>query len=109
MNLDHTSTYYTLDWDDITLQECKDRLRFIAQHPQTHSVQYRQSANSGYHVKVGLRKRMAVLPLRRKYRDDGRRIINDILNRPTHIHDILWDTKLIATQAFTAGKWEQFK
>ena len=105
MNLDTKARLFTLDWDDITTRELEGRLREIARHPMVKSVSFRSSANSGYHIQVRTYEEVEILRLRRRFRDDGRRIVNDILNRPPHIHDILWDSKRIDGIIFQAGDW----
>ena len=105
MNLDHKDNTFTLDWDICGVGEFQRRIKEILNLPEVVGLRWRTSARGGYHVKVQLLHKEYVLPYRRRFADDGRRIVNDLLNRPRHIHDILWDTKNVHGIKWTAGEW----
>ena len=94
MRIDYNSKTFTLDWDDITIGELRRRLAFME---KTLSSLRRYTVSlspmSGYHIRVECHGPVCVATMRDVYKDDGRRLVNDILNRPDYIHDILWSRK----------------
>ncbi len=103
MKLDHLSKSLTLDWDNISIDEAFKRCLYILKnHCNVRKLMLSLSPHKGFHVRVFLFGYACILPLRRIWKDDGRRLVNDILNRPDHIHDILWTRK-----TDSRGVWEE--
>ena len=87
-------TYITLDWDRITIEKAKERIKFIWQSdPNIKHLKLSLSPMNGYHVRIWFYKWVKVAELRRKFLDDGRRLVHDLIDNPDHIHDILWNEK----------------
>ena len=73
----------TLDWDNIAWSECKKRLDFISK--DRNDIEEIKIFNSplcdGYHIYIYFKdyiKWNNILLLRRRYKDDGNRIVIDI-------------------------------
>lgn len=86
-----------LDWDNITSEEAYKRCHTIRQDPRVKSLEIRQSAISGYHIYVDTWHTInptLVYKLRRSWKDDGRRLLLDILFRKETVpKDILFVKK----------------
>ena len=109
MKLDYKSTRYTLDYDNTTYKRLLAKIFYILLDKNTKCLRFRKSPRkNGFHVEVKTKILVHVLKKRRKFRDDGRRIIHDILNRPDHIHDVLWCQKRIKGKLYKAGKWSKW-
>lgn len=95
MNLDKKAKYLTLDWDAISYNEALKRVYYIKKQTNVRKIELSLSPTNGFHVRVSLYGNSNILLLRRAWKDDGRRIIHDIFNRPDNLHDILWSRKTI--------------
>ena len=92
-----------LDWDDITREEAFKRSERIFSIYFVHSIRLYQSSTSGYHAEVSLEgfisDKLATglhYRLRRAWKDDGKRIVTDMLFRDDKTpKDILFTTKTI--------------
>lgn len=93
MNLNERSKIITLDWDNITPYQARLWCAVIYRRFSVVSVALFQSPTKGFHCIVTFAFDVNVLRARRMFKDDGNRIINDIFNRPPHIHDVLWTSK----------------
>ena len=85
-----------LDWDDITYAECKERISQIKEDSQVRQIRLLFSPRSGFHILVFSYFHMpiqAIWTLRRKWRDDGNRLVQDILNYPAYHRDVLFQRK----------------
>ena len=107
VNPEFIAKTYTLDWDNITLDECLYRLHFIRKnHSNTKKLEYRLSpSKTGFHVRARLHGNACIPRLRMEFWDDPRRLLHDIFNRPDNIHDVLWDRKRIKGKIYEAGEW----
>lgn len=109
MNLDHRAKYYTLDYDRCTYKRLLAWLFWILLDKDTKRLMYRRSPRrKGYHVFVRTKHEVVVAKKRRKFRDDPRRLVHDLLNRPSHIHDVLWSQKRVKGKVYKAGKWSEW-
>jgi len=109
MKLDYKNTRYTLDYDCCTYKQLLSRIFYILLDRTTKRLRYRRSARKkGYHVEVQTIQPVLVLRKRKKFRDDPKRLIHDIMNRPDHIHDVLWTRKTINGKVYNAGKWSKW-
>lgn len=96
MKPDFKSKYLTLDWDDIDIDEAYDRCNYIFNnYANVQKLVLSQSPLSGFHCRISLYGASCVADLRREWKDDGLRLVHDLLNRPDHIHDILWSRKTV--------------
>lgn len=106
MKLDYKNTRYTLDFDNTTYKELLAKIFAVSIDKDTLRLKYRRSCRrNGYHVVVETKVPVLVLPKRKKFGDDRKRMMHDILNRPDHIHDVLWSRKTINGRVYRAGKW----
>lgn len=95
MNLNTRAKVITLDWDQIPIYDAYKRCEEIFSQFIVSSVTLKRSPTKGFHVIVHFHIDVNVVQQRYKMGDDPYRLLNDILNRPAHIHDILWDRKII--------------
>ena len=103
MRLSQKAKSLTLDWDNISIDEAYKRVDYILEnHCNVRKLMLSLSPHKGFHVRVSLFGFATILPLRNEWKDDGRRVVNDILNRPDHVHDILWLRK-----TDSRGTWEE--
>jgi hypothetical protein len=103
MNPTTSSKFITLDWDDISIEEAKRRVRYICDnYTDIQKLVLSLSPLSGFHVRLTFIYPHLVAKLRRELKDDGNRLVNDILNRPDNVHDILWRRK-----NYAGTKWEE--
>ena len=90
------SKYLTLDWDNIGIEEAFKRVGYIlANHTNVRKLVLSFSGFKGFHVRVYLYGNSNIVLLRKAWKDDGNRLINDILNRDDNTHDILWTRKVV--------------
>ena len=85
-----------LDWDDITLEECRNRVEQIKLNLLVQLIEQRLSPRSGYHIIVSLYNHLPITRiwyLRRLWGDDGNRLVQDVLNYPRHYRDVLFRKK----------------
>ena len=104
MNPDYVDNCFTLDWDDISRDECRRRIDFIRFHYSStiRKIQVSLSPLSGYHIRIQTSHLVQVALWRRALKDDGNRLVHDLLNRSSSIHDILWCKKVTST-----GTWRE--
>ena len=97
MKPDFKSNYLTLDWDRITLDEALLRCAYIwaRWNFMLSRLKLSMSPCNGYHVRIWTNNKVNVAKWRRIFRDDGRRLIHDLMDNPDHIHDILWNEKQV--------------
>lgn len=96
LNVNTRGKYLTLDWDDITYAEAERRIDYIFDnYSNVRKLVLSQSPLSGYHVRLYLYGDTNIALMRRAFKDDGRRLVHDLLNRPYYIHDILWSRKTV--------------
>lgn len=93
MKLDQIGKFVTLDWDNIDLQVALIRFSEIAKSDNTIRTILSLSPRKGYHVRIWLRFAVRLVIYRLGHSDDPRRLYHDLVNRPPHIHDILWIRK----------------
>ena len=93
--------YITLDWDNIGIDEEKKRIDLICkEHPNFTRLVLSFSPTKGWHCRVNFNYFVHNASLRRRYKDDGRRLVNDLLNRDNHAHNILWTRKVIQGKVY---------
>lgn len=108
MRLNFTADRYTLDWDNCSYLELRQRLYYVLNDETTAALKFRKSCRKkGYHVLVYTNIKVVVAKMRRKYWDDKKRLLHDILNRPDYIHDVLWTQKRIKGKLYKAGRWSK--
>ena len=94
--------YITLDWDMITIEEARSRMyQFCEEFPNFSQLVLSLSATKGFHLSATFSYHVPNLLIRRKYKDDGRRVVNDIINCDNNAHNILWSRKVVSGQ-----KWK---
>lgn len=109
LNQQTTSKYITLDWDDISINEAKRRIDWIRkEYISIQKLVLSQSPLSGFHVRISFYNAVLIAKMRRNLKDDGNRLVNDLLNRPNHIHDILWVRKNYQGWAWEEKKIEEW-
>ena len=105
MNPRTRAKYFTLDWDNISLDEAHRRVSFILDnYANVHKIVLLLSPIKGFHVKCYCYSDTNVADIRNELKDDGNRLIHDLMNRPEHIHDILWTKKVINHIEWTSEK-----
>lgn len=85
----------SLDWDNITREEAERRIKYISSYTCIESIRLMLSPCDGYHCYVILSFAVPdhiALRYRRDWKDDGNRIITDLLYRP-HFQSILFQKK----------------
>ena len=95
MNPNLKDNYLTLDWDRITEDEALLRCAYIWNRWRFMIARLKLSMSpcNGYHVRIWTYTKVLVAKWRRLWKDDGRRLIHDLIDNPDHIHDILWNEK----------------
>ena len=94
MKPNQTAKYFTLDWDKITIEQAEYRVKHMwMTNKLIKRLKFSMSPFNGFHVRCWTHKEIIIADLRRKYLDDGRRLIHDLIDNPDHIHDILWNEK----------------
>ena len=95
-----------LDWDSIAYSLAKEQLSVIMDHPNVDGWElYESPGGDGYHAYVYLL--IDVLEeesyrLRQMWKDDGKRIVMDVLFRPDDVpHDVLFQKKIGYWPGFT--------
>ena len=97
MNVDTRGRYLTLDWDNISIDEAYRRVRYICKnYANVSQLVLSLSPTKGFHVRLSMHSDTNIAAMRRELKDDGNRLVHDLLNRPNHIHDILWSRKTVS-------------
>ena len=87
------------DWDRITNAKALERVCWIWDNNRNiKHLKLSRSPCNGYHVRLWFFKWVNVAEYRRKYLDDGRRLVHDLIDNPDHIHDILWNEKEVTPE-----------
>lgn len=95
MNVIAEAKYFTLDWDRITIEEAKRRYYKLVSCDYIQKAYLSLSPTKGFHVRVHTNMPINIAHMRNIWKDDGRRLVNDILNRDCGTHDILWTGKVV--------------
>ncbi len=85
-----------LDWDNITWDDCRQRISQIKQEQLVQSIELRFSPRSGFHIIVCSYHNIHITRiwyLRRLWGDDGNRLCMDILHYPAYYRDVLFQRK----------------
>lgn len=94
MNENQSDTYITLDWDNISIDESVRRIRYILDNYSTlKRLELHFSPTKGFHCVLWFKFPVLVAKIRRALKDDGTRLVNDLLNRPSYVYNILWSRK----------------
>lgn len=99
--------YITLDWDNVTQEEVRERCAAIYAKPIVSTISVRLSAIKGYHVRVNLSQPVSeemAMRLRDAWKDDGNRLVLDIM-RDKQPKMVLWNVKYVGDIPFSAGQW----
>tara|TARA_R100001086_G_scaffold224153_1_gene142018 strand:+ start:499 stop:837 length:339 start_codon:yes stop_codon:yes gene_type:complete len=87
----------TLDYDDIAWKECKERIDFILQSNYVKSIKvFSSPLGDGYHLYVMLHQYMEwnlIMRLRRKWKDDGQRVMIDLMKERPEVMMIIFRSK----------------
>ena len=86
----------TLDWDDITLEAALKRVSQIRLNPLVESISLSLSPCSGFHVFVSSYfdlNPIKVFKLRNDWKDDGNRLVKDILSAGRPYRDVMFNFK----------------
>lgn len=87
-----------LDFDNIAYQELMNRIDFIKKDKIVKEIEIYQSTSlDGYHVYVKVDKELSFMekmPYRKKWRDDGQRIVMDILKDDEKLKDVLFSYRM---------------
>ena len=96
MNQTDSSRFITLDWDNISLAEAQKRCQWILDnYSDISKLMLSLSPTKGFHVRLHFDYPHLIARVRRSLKDDGNRLLHDLLNRPDYVHDILWNRKVI--------------
>ena len=85
-----------LDWDDITWSECRNRIESLKQESIVQSIELLFSAKSGFHIYVNSYFHLPIQRiwyLRRLWKDDGNRLVMDVLHFPAYYRDVMFRKK----------------
>ena len=104
MKIDETSKFITLDWDNINLHQAVSQYNAILESPNVSKATLSRSARKGFHCRVWFLYPVLVAKCRFELGDDPRRLLHDLFNRPSHIHDVLWSRKTVAGIVFKSQK-----
>lgn len=94
-------TIIRLDWDDISFNECKRRISKIMKSSLVLALELRLSATSGFHIILSIKTPEGFFTssyihrLRRMWKDDGNRLVKDVLDSGCH-RDVMFRYKVIA-------------
>ena len=89
--------YFTLDWDNISIDEAQRRIMFILDnYANIQELVLSLSPLKGFHVRCWCFSDTNIPEIRKQLADDGRRLVNDLVNSPDTIHDILWSRKTLS-------------
>ena len=89
------NTICRLDWDDISFNECKRRISTIMKSSLVQALELRLSATSGFHIIVSCNIHPdRVYYYRRIWKDDGNRLVKDVLDSGCH-RDVMFRYKVI--------------
>ncbi len=90
---------FVLDWDNIALNEAIKRIVFIMNHKAIESIYlYESSTQKGYHISIKTYwyiNPTFIFYLRRIWKDDGNRLIEDIFNKKAIFRDVAFEYKII--------------
>lgn len=100
LQINHTSTFISLDWDNINLHQAVSQYNAILESPNVKRAKLARSARKGFHCSVWFHYPVIVAKSRFELGDDPRRILHDLFNRPDHIHDVLWTRKTIGGNSY---------
>lgn len=96
MNPELQDNYFTLDWDRITIEQAVYRIKDMwMRNKMIMRLKLSMSPLNGFHVRAWTFKDINVANYRRKYLDDGRRLVHDLIDNPDNVHDVLWNEKEI--------------
>lgn len=112
MSPDYKAKYFTLDWDNISIDEAYSRFKRICQSINVSDAYLSLSATKGFHVRVHTHGLVTVADMRDYWKDDGRRLVHDILNKPDNIHDVLFTRKTVDSVTWEASpltEWHHVK
>ena len=97
LNPNLKAKYFTLDWDNISIDEARKRIDYIMEnYANVAKLSLSLSPTKGFHVRIWTHGITNICMMRKELKDDGRRLVNDILNRPDNIHDVLWTRKTVS-------------
>lgn len=98
----------TLDWDNCSITEARQRIAVIKEFWAVKTIMWRFSATKGLHVKVKFNyplSKWQALKLRQIWKDDGNRIVLDVMGRGARPPMVLWDSKYKKGFEFKATEW----
>ena len=85
-----------LDWDSIGYSEAIRRIRIIKQNPIIEYLDlFASSSGDGYHVYLYTKSEVNSLEYRDMYKDDGKRVVTDLLKRDESPKDVLFQYKIL--------------
>ena len=96
MNPDQLGKYITLDWDNISIDTAYQRVNYICDnYTNVKKLVLSLSPTKGFHVRLYCFGDTNIARMRKELKDDGRRLVHDILNRTGDVHDTLWSRKTV--------------
>ena len=101
--------YFTLDLDQTPIEEAIKRFYTIIDNEPVHRVILYLSARSGFHIEAFTYRKVLIAFTRRKYGDDGQRLIHDLIDRlDSDVHDVLWQVKQVGPYNFKQVKIKEW-
>jgi hypothetical protein len=87
----------TLDWDDISIVEAKDRFKLFCETLRPVWASLSLSPLKGYHVRAQFEQEIDNWKLRQSWKDDPNRLMYEILRIGHDVdHEFFWTGKLLA-------------
>lgn len=95
MDIDFQSNNVTLDWDNISIDTAKKQAELIfTLDENVKTLVLYQSARKGFHCDIYTFRAVHNAGFRRKWKDDGLRIIHDLLQDNDVWNDLLFTCKI---------------
>jgi len=105
LKLNFKDYYFTLDLDKIDIIEAGKRFNMIIKEQPVFRVILYLSSWNGWHIEAFCYEKIHVAKVRRRYKDDGARLIHDLIDRmDSKVHDVLWQEKNIGPYKFNQMK-----
>ena len=102
-----------LDWDKISYSVALERIEKIKKNIAVKSIELRESpSGNGYHVYIHtwwFIHYSLVWRLRRAWKDDGNRLVKDVMNKKAKFRDVMFQSKRDGKTGLVMNETPMFK